>query len=524
NRVRNNQVTEEDFKLLNNRYQPGFTPPEEEKYITLSTHNNKANAINATELEKLSGKMRVFNGTVTGDFSDKALPTDMNLELKEGAQVMFIKNDSGGERKYFNGKLATIKTISADEIIVVVNSSDEELKVEKETWRNVRYSYHKETDRIEEEELGSFTQYPIRLAWAITIHKSQGLTFEKAIIDAGASFAAGQVYVALSRCTSLHGMILLSKLYPSAVATDQRVIAFAQKEAASEALQQLLQKEQQHFLASGLIKVFNWRKITAAIIEFGELIPGKKLPDVKAAISLQFSLLNKAQQQSLIAEKFQLQLEQILKQVQHTGDMAILEDRVTKGITYFIKALYEEILKPLRQHIASLQYASKVRKYVTELCSIEGFLTQQLQKIMQASYGDIIFCKEPGIYKEYLAVINLPAIDATSKKNTPVKRNSQAESLVLFKEGKSISEIAIRRQLTESTVSGHLSMFVKTGEINILELLTQETIDIILPVVKEVGGNAVSPIKEILGEDFSYADIRIVLNHWRLLQDKKVNA
>ena len=172
----------------------------------------------------------------------------MNLQLKEGAQVMFIKNDSGTDRKYFNGKLATIQKINNDEIIVTAYNDNEELKVEKETWRNIRYNYQKESDSIKEEELGSFTQFPLRLAWAITIHKSQGLTFEKAIIDAGDSFAAGQVYVALSRCTSLQGMVLLSKLYPSAISTDHRVIAFAQKEAAAEELQQILQQEQQQYL------------------------------------------------------------------------------------------------------------------------------------------------------------------------------------------------------------------------------------------------------------------------------------
>ena len=242
NRVRNNEVTDADFTLLNERYKPDFNPPKEEKYITLSTHNRKADAINDAELEKLPGKMFTFKGDIKGEFSDKALPTDMNLQLKEGAQVMFIKNDSGGERKYFNGKLATIKKINGDEIIAIANDGNEELRIEKETWRNIRYSYQRESDSIKEEELGSFEQYPLRLAWAVTIHKSQGLTFDRAIIDAGASFAPGQVYVALSRCTSLKGMVLLSKLFPSAIATDKRVIAFAQKEAAAEELEQLLKK------------------------------------------------------------------------------------------------------------------------------------------------------------------------------------------------------------------------------------------------------------------------------------------
>jgi len=503
NRVRNNQVSEDDFTLLNNRYQPAFIPSETDKYITLSTHNRKADAINAAELEKLSGKMMVFNGTVTGDFSDKALPTEMSLQLKEGAQVMFIKNDSGTDRKYFNGKLATIKKIDKDEIIVTANNNDEELKVEKETWRNLRYSYHKESDSIKEEELGSFTQYPIRLAWAVTIHKSQGLTFDKAIIDAGASFAAGQVYVALSRCTSLQGMVLLSKLYPSAISTDHRVIAFAQKEAAAEELKQILDQEQQSFLARSLVKCFDWKKVVHAMEQFQELVPGKKLPDIKTAVNLSYTLLNKSKEQAVVADKFQQQLQQLLQQVQQTGDTSALDERVNKAIGYFTKTLWEDILQPLRQHIASLQYASKVRKYVNDVSGIAGLLNQQLQKIMQASYGDIVFCRDPDIYKEY---------------------TSQTESLALFREGKTIMEIAEMRQLAESTVSGHLSMFVKTGELNVFELLTAEKVNIILPVVKEIGGDAVTPIKEILGADFSYADIRIVLNHWQWLQQERVNA
>ena len=523
NRVRNNQVTEEDFILLNDRYRPDFSPAKDDKYITLSTHNKKADAINAAELEKLPGKMLVFNGAITGDFSDKALPTEMNLQLKEGAQVMFIKNDSGAERKYFNGKLATIKKINNDEITVTANNDNEELKIEKETWRNIRYSYQKESDSIKEEELGSFTQYPLRLAWAVTIHKSQGLTFDKAIIDAGASFAPGQVYVALSRCTSLQGMVLLSKLHAAAIATDKRVIAFAQKEAAAEELQQILQQEQQHYWAKELVKTFDYKKIVGAMGEFRELVPGKKLPDTQSALTLSHLLLTKAREHDLVAERFQLQLQQLLQQASETGNTTILEERVIKGIDYFVKAAGEELLLPLQQHIASLQRAVKVRKYITGVSGIEGLLNQQIQRMIQAGYGDIIFCKSPGIYKQYTSEKNLSLTDKKTYKNTTVKGSSQAESLDLFKKGNSIQEIAAMRQLTEGTVSGHLAMFVRSGEINALELLTEERLNIILPVVIEIGGNTVTPVKEILGDTFSYTDIRIVLNHWQRLQQAKVN-
>ena len=524
NRVRNNQVSEADFTLLNNRFQPDFSPAKEEKYITLSTHNRKADAINVTALERLPGKTMVFNGIITGDFSDKALPTDMNLQLKEGARVMFIKNDSGTERKYFNGKLATIKKINADEIIVTAYDNDEELKVEKETWVNVRYSYNKEKNSIEEEELGSFTQYPLRLAWAITIHKSQGLTFNKAIIDAGGSFAAGQVYVALSRCTSLQGMVLLSKLYPSAIATDQRVIAFAKKEAASEELQQILHNEEQQYLTTVLIKNFSWKRILAAIEDFNELIPGKKLPDIKAALALGNSLLNKSKEQAAVAEKFQQQLQQLVPQMQETGNIGILEERVNKAIAYFIKSIGEDLLRPLQEHSASLQHATKVRKYITEVTGIEAILKQQMQKIIKAAYGDFVFCKDPGIYNQYYVEPDIEGAAVKPASYKPVKGSSDAETLALFKQGKTIKEIAELRQLAESTITGHLATFVRTGGIDVYELITEEKVNIILPVVKEVGGHAISPIKERLSDDFSFADIKIVLNHWLWLQQKKVNT
>ncbi|HWJ27023.1 MAG TPA: hypothetical protein VNS32_10805, partial [Flavisolibacter sp.] len=278
NRIRNNDPLEEDLAELNKRFDPSFNLSTGEKYITLTTHNRKADVINEAELKKLPGQLHTFPAEIQGEFSDKALPTDLNLQLKEGAQVMFIKNDSGNDRRYYNGKLATIKKIAGDEITVSFSGGEKDLQVEREVWKNIRYNYNNEADDILEEELGSFKQFPIRLAWAITIHKSQGLTFDKAVIDAGASFAAGQVYVALSRCTSLDGLVLHSRIYPNAIATDQRILAFAQREANDEFLEQTLKEEKVRYQSERLVKTFNWTKMLKALDDWKEAIPGKKLP------------------------------------------------------------------------------------------------------------------------------------------------------------------------------------------------------------------------------------------------------
>ena len=510
NRIRNNVANAEDLAELNNRYNPSFNPPAEEKYITLSTHNRKADVINEAELKKLPGKLHAFTAEITGEFSDKALPTEMNLQLKEGAQVMFVKNDSGTERRYFNGKLAIVKKISNDEITVSFDDG-EDLKLEKETWKNIRYNYDKEKGDIDEEELGSFKQYPIRLAWAITIHKSQGLTFNKAVIDAGSSFAAGQVYVALSRCTSLEGLVLHSKIFPHVIATDKRVLAFAEREADDAYLEQLLKEEKEKFQAEVLIKTFNWDKVVSALHDWLQIIPGKKLPEPDETLELCQQLIKKAIEQREVATKFQNQVRSVLQ----SGDKDLLQQRVNKAVLYFAKQLVDDVVLPLQSHLASLRFASKVIRYTKELRVIEAIILQQLERLNTIAYGDLIF-----VQYEVPAVKPQSAVSKSAKKDKPQKGASHKDTLQLYREGKTLQEIASLRNLTVGTIEGHLATFVYTGDIELSELVSPTKSKAILAVIDNTGMTATA-IKHRLGDEFSFGEIRAVMNWHRLQQEQK---
>ena len=207
NEIRNDNLSEKSAAILNKRFNPTFSPTKDDGYITLTTHNKRAHLINDSELNKIKHKTCFFEAEVSGKFSENAYPNDEKLALKVGAQVMFIKNDSSAEKRYFNGKIGIVTDISKENVTVQCANEIEEIITEKELWDSINYTINEETKELKEEIVGSFKQIPLRLAWAITIHKSQGLTFERAIIDAEASFAHGQTYVALSRCTSLEGLV-----------------------------------------------------------------------------------------------------------------------------------------------------------------------------------------------------------------------------------------------------------------------------------------------------------------------------
>lgn len=503
NHVRNNEVTQDDLTLLNSRYSPDAGNLRD--HITLTTHNYKADAINREELKRLPGPLFNYIGVVEGDFNEKNSPADQSLQLKKGAKVMFIRNDSGDERSYYNGKLATVSSLSAEKITVTFDDTGSSYELKRETWRNIRYNYNREDDSVEEEVLGSFSQFPIRLAWAITIHKSQGLTFERVVVDAGDSFAAGQVYVALSRCTSLSGLVLRSHISFQQISTDERVLQHARQLQNEMDLSGVLQAERQQYEHDQLVSTFDVDKIHRALGEWLEELPGKKLPDIQKAMTLAQNLVAKLAELTEVAKKFRPKLDELLADARLSHNYDLVYERAGKAVHYFNDFLEKEVLSGLREHIKELQGKAKVKKYLTDVKALALLISKKGEKIRGASLNNQRFFQGE--------VVKEDEVTLAPVKVKREKGQSALESLQLLRQGNDVVKIADIRGLAKTTIEGHLADYILTGEVEVTQLVPEQKLLVILKTLEEMTDTPMGQVKQRLGDDFSYGEIRAVVNY-----------
>lgn len=510
NNIRNNQCSTDDLTKLNSHYKADFQPPEQEQYIVLTSHNRLAEQINQEELQKLGGKLYNVKAIVKDDFYTNSFPTEETLAVKVGAQVMFIKNDVGEDRKYFNGKIGVVKELNLDkhQILVGFEDGSDDVVVRRETWENIKYNYNKGEDKIEEEVLGTFSQFPLRLAWAITIHKSQGLTFDRAIIDAGTSFAAGQVYVALSRLTSLDGLVLRSTLPAHAIRTDPQVVSFMTQLTDQDETAEILKQCQRAFLGQILLQSFRWTILTETVQELVDSL-SKRNVDNKEGVEQFFARLSEQlKQQEGVAHKFIGQLYQMLSDAKSV-DYDKICVRTESAVQWFLPKIEEELIKATEEHIDAWKVRKRTKKYIQELRSLlldfkrKHEALKHCLVIAQAltkgeDLSDIVLKNE---------IVKDQALTKEGEEGE-VEKDTKQISLDMYMDGMDIQQISKQRGMVEGTIYGHLIHFVGT-EIDAEDLISPEKLAEILTVLKKNEGKSSSEIKMILGEAYSYPDIKL---------------
>lgn len=330
NEVRNNTLSPESLKRLNSRYNPTFDPESTGgHYITLSTHNRKVDAINRREMDALGGRAYTYHAKIQDTFPESMYPMDETLVLKAGARVMFIKNDSSPEKQYYNGKLGIVTALNG-KTIEVTCEDNERIEVHTETWENLRYTAVAGSETIESEVIGTLCHFPLRLAWAVTIHKAQGLTFDRVVIDAADAFAAGQVYVALSRCRSLEGIVLLTPVPERALTNAREVVDFTTHQLTLDATEQSLSAAQNDYLTVLLCALFDFREPINLLTSLRAATA--KMDSIQGDASAFFtSNIGALEGLQVIGERFQNQLRNIL----YNNDLALLKQRLKAADTYF---------------------------------------------------------------------------------------------------------------------------------------------------------------------------------------------
>lgn len=346
NDIRNNQIDANGLALLNQRYQPDFKPSEELNPIIITSHNAEANSINKAKLDELPGEEYNFEGEISGDFRDFGFQAEQSLKLKTGAQIMFIKNDTGESRKYYNGKIGKIKSIENGQIYVAFPGEEDHL-LERTSWQSFEYKSDPQ-EEIVQQQIGEFSQYPIKLAWAVTIHKSQGLTFDSAIIDAGKSFISGQVYVALSRVRTLEGLILMSRIGTESLRSNPEVVRYMKPVAEAELDSRLVRAEQQYIIQL-VLNHFSLKRIPDELEKMSTSpdLAKASLPEFKALL---LQLRSSISELTAVSDRFSNQMQQLLAKEGFEAQGA-LQARIDSAAAYFSKELTQQLMNPVMKHI-----------------------------------------------------------------------------------------------------------------------------------------------------------------------------
>lgn len=533
NNLRDSKIESADVELLNKYYKPDFEQKNNDGYILLTTHNRIADEKNLKALGDIDSPSFYFKATVEGDFSEHMYPIEQKMELKKGAQVMFIKNDYSGEQKYYNGKIGTVKEVDNAEVIVEFSDGSDSASVEPYVWENKKYTLNKETNEIIEKVVGTYSHLPLKLAWAITVHKSQGLTFEKAIIDVGKAFAPGQIYVALSRLTSLDGLVLTSQVPEQGLSPDETLLEFTETKSSKEKLENDFDLASKQYFSHYLQEAFDFntllRELSYHISTYTK--------DEKRSLKQQYkkwasNLLDETRPLKKVADSFMVQIRNICL-TDDDNYLKLLDERLNAAIGYF-EPLIQGLSNKVFDKLSDLKGQKGIKKYLKELQDVDGLYTRQLQmmykanSLIQASTNNVEFSKEevkePELVQKRKKVAKAVA-EKPKKKSTKktTKVDSKKLSYDLFKEGKTIKQIALERTLVAGTIEGHLSHYVRSGEINVVDIIGEEKLKQVSELVKELDTTNLGQLKVNVGDALSFGELRLAVSGILAEKEKQTN-